>query len=252
MTPIGPMAVGDSLQELPTNIPATVYSVAVRRTGPETYEIDGQTLDLEQAIQVIDATGDPKGFRQHLTPNDLDRRLIGLAPRSRPRSTPQRAAATATTGRSQYVTVAPNIRPNYPAKLRALSIGGAYPWAIAIGYKPIEYRTWGTAIRCVTLLHCSGSEEWDYSFEDWGITRAKSPKYAIIGAAHFSNCVQGDDGMWEHVMTDPILFEEPILGIPGSRSYWRPQRPEQIWGFNQAWAQLQQMPKAQPLIKLLT
>lgn len=155
--------------------------------------------------------------------------------------------------------------------IRALSIAGPYARLIAEGSKEIELRSWTTSYRGMVLLHCSASKFYDPEFETWGVLPAECPKSAIIGAAILSDCITYNTRQqWEgdeerhlffgefmkypeirrdcyngkppigHVFENPIVFEEPILAIPGALNYWIARNEKQQQGFEQALALLNQ------------
>lgn len=155
--------------------------------------------------------------------------------------------------------------------IRALSIAGPYACLLAKGMKQIELRSWKTSYRGLVLLHCSASRFYDPEFETWGILPTQCPKSAIIGAAILFDCITYNTRQqWEgdekrhlffaefmkypeirrdcyngkppigHVFKNPIVFEPPILGVPGALNYWRPKTERQQEGFERALALLNQ------------
>lgn len=114
------------------------------------------------------------------------------------------------------------------------------PWAslIAHGIKDIENRTWKTKFRGRILVHVSGPTKFNADFTD---DQAKligpiiktaidgsMPFGAIIGEVDIINCVQNhpsiwaerNKGIWNWVLTNPVLYNEPILNIKGKLSIW--------------------------------
>ncbi|HEY9635218.1 MAG TPA: hypothetical protein V6D14_17585 [Coleofasciculaceae cyanobacterium] len=148
------------------------------------------------------------------------------------------------------------------ASLRALSVAGAFPWLLASGKKPIELRSWGERKhRNITLLHSSSSSYYEASFVQHRVSRQQCPKFAFIGAATLVDVVcydsrqkwerdidkhlwdedydvvlgfYGDRPPYGHVFDNPVLFDEPILDVPGAYGYWQPKNDRQKKGFEQA------------------
>ncbi|HEY9631581.1 MAG TPA: hypothetical protein V6C84_30180 [Coleofasciculaceae cyanobacterium] len=131
----------------------------------------------------------------------------------------------------------------YPEILRALSIGGCFGYHIINGEQTVESRVWPTNFRGQVLIHVSSSSEWGTPKEE-GIDPARCPKMSILGLATVTGCVWNDKyQLWEHVISNPIPLDCPILNVPGAYNYWRPSKPAQKAGFNAAWKQLQDMGK---------
>ncbi len=137
--------------------------------------------------------------------------------------------------------------------MKALSI--KQPWAslIAHGLKDIENRTWATKYRGKIYIHASGTP----SFNNLTLNLShdqidqivlngsfpldardeKYPKSAIIGTVDIVDCVINHPSIWaegtetsagyviDHiiynwVLANPVLFEEPILNVKGKLSLW--------------------------------
>ncbi len=127
------------------------------------------------------------------------------------------------------------------------------PWAtlLATGKKRIETRSWRTNYRGEILIHAGKKDFTKHLIQDsrsfmeylsragiyWGL---KLPTGAIIGKANLVNCLQIDEltealikeqhpdeyefgdftpGRFAWVMTDPVLFEKPIL-VSGKQGLW--------------------------------
>jgi len=86
-----------------------------------------------------------------------------------------------------------------PDAMRALSIRQPYAWAIAIGAKPVENRTWGTAYRGLIAIHASKtrpdrSDVENYLILDaveacgFEIDEAASGQGVIVAVAGLSGC----------------------------------------------------------------
>jgi hypothetical protein len=125
------------------------------------------------------------------------------------------------------------------------------------GIKPIENRTWPTKFRGRVLIHASAntaeftdllavsSELYIYScsLRDNHEEFKKYPHSAIVGSVEIIDCVLNHESVWaEHkaivqrkikgqkifvevpvynwVLANPILFENPIENIKGRLSFW--------------------------------
>lgn len=148
--------------------------------------------------------------------------------------------------------------------IRALSIAGPFARLIAEGSKEIELRSWRTQYRGLVLLHSSSSTDYDAYFDLLDMNAAECPKASIVGAAILDNCIAYTDAtLWNrdlerhcwmseepysdiranyynckppigHVFVHSILFEEPILNVPGAFNYWTPRNDRQQAAFDQA------------------
>lgn len=138
---------------------------------------------------------------------------------------------------------------------KALSV--KQPWAslIAHGIKDIENRTWSTKFRGRIYIHASGKP----SFHNLTLnlthdqidamvladcrlaldTRDSSyPVFAIIGEVDLIDCVVNHPSIWaertetsaghviDHViynwvLANPVLYDEPILNVKGKLSLWK-------------------------------
>lgn len=124
--------------------------------------------------------------------------------------------------------------------MKALTI--KQPWAslIAHGLKNIENRTWKTNYRGRILIHAAATpvkEGWDalnemqlaksYAHRDklYG-NNEELPYGAILGSVEIVDCVQNhpsiwaEEGVWNWVLANPVLFDEPIPGVKGKLSLW--------------------------------
>lgn len=136
---------------------------------------------------------------------------------------------------------------------KALSI--KQPWAslIAHGIKDIENRTWQTHFRGKIYIHSSAQQikTKDISFPSNEVWLNNVPDYmrktaffnknitsAIIGEVEIIDCVQGHksvwaeksrDGekpIWNWVLSNPVLYDRPILNVKGKLSFWQPEENE--------------------------
>lgn len=102
------------------------------------------------------------------------------------------------------------------------------PWAnlIVHGIKNVENRTWRTHFRGRVLVHAPAGRDRDFEYltEKHGILPGY--KSAIIGSVEIIDCIQdstspwAEPGVWHWVLREPVLFEEPILGIKGKLGLW--------------------------------
>lgn len=117
--------------------------------------------------------------------------------------------------------------------MKTLSI--RQPWSNLIlhGIKDIENRTWRTNYRGRILVHAPERVDEGLSFT---VSQSTSiyiygelkPFHtsAILGTVEIVDCVRGSNSIWAEtdvwhwVLRDPVLFNEPILGIPGRLSLW--------------------------------
>ena len=164
----------------------------------------------------------------------------------------------------------------------ALSIAGPFGrWLVGnekisgLGRKSIELRSWKVRHRDIlVLIHVSQSTDYDHHFTRMPFTRKDCPKSCIIGAAVLKDiilyqtedlwrqdqqkhCWVGDESFdyiytdcyrgtpYGHTFVDQLLFEEPILNVPGDRGYWQPnpkkpiQQAKQEPAFNEAIRRIQ-------------
>lgn len=127
--------------------------------------------------------------------------------------------------------------------MKALTV--KQPWAslIAHGIKDIENRTWKTSFRGRVLIHagkalCGKSIFETLNLEQYNEFREKvgfsgldftEPKGAIIGSVEIVDCVQNhpsiwaEKGIWNWVLANPILFDNPIENVKGKLSFWEYQ-----------------------------
>ncbi len=142
--------------------------------------------------------------------------------------------------------------------MKALSI--KQPWAslIAHGIKDIENRTWATKYRGTIYIHVSGKKQFNIQLTDdqtkLAIPALKTafdgtmPFGAIIGTVDIVDCVINHGSIWAErtpscsphypnglpahmgkgredaiynwVLANPVLFDEPILNVKGKLSLW--------------------------------
>lgn len=122
--------------------------------------------------------------------------------------------------------------------MKALTI--RQPWAelIAIGKKDIENRTWKTNYRGRVLIHASKSACTRRGLINYPLPALKNSidleEYsmgdylcgAIIGSVEIVDCVQNhpsewaEKGVYNWVLANPILFDEPIMNTKGSLGLW--------------------------------
>ncbi len=126
--------------------------------------------------------------------------------------------------------------------MKTLSI--KQPWAslIAHGIKDVENRTWRTNFRGRIYIHASGAKDKGFlsllNKKQVNDLRSKTdlsfdfPTSSIIGSVEIVDCVQnypsiwsevdltGTKPIWNWVLRNPVLFDEPILNIKGKLSLW--------------------------------
>jgi len=131
--------------------------------------------------------------------------------------------------------------------MKALSI--KQPWAslIAHGIKDIENRTWRTHFRGKIYIHASSKTK-----EMLGLLNKRQVSYlrdksnlefefttsAIIGEVEIIDCVINHESVWAEktdfsqedpqtiwnwVLSNPVLYEKPILNVKGKLSFWEPK-----------------------------
>lgn len=150
--------------------------------------------------------------------------------------------------------------------MKALSI--KQPWAslIAHGIKDIENRTWKTKFRGRIFIHAT-AKALDITSKLLNNEQGKalsnhihkvnnkfsltSPTSAIIGEVDIVDCVINHPSIWaEHtalddeilkdvlgkepkpiynwVLANPVLYDEPILNVKGKLSFWEFEKPNLI------------------------
>lgn len=130
--------------------------------------------------------------------------------------------------------------------MKALTVKQPYASLIVIGIKPIENRTWKTKYRGRIYIHASGQ----YAFNELqgNITSEQFEsipdihkdyflrgiwlKSAIIGEVDIVDCVINHPSIWADktladtkpiwnwVLANPVLYDEPILNVKGKLSFW--------------------------------
>lgn len=138
--------------------------------------------------------------------------------------------------------------------MKALTI--KQPWAslIAHGIKDIENRTWKTKYRGRIYIHAAAHPAFEGYYQDhlpaayWGtLTGNEKMKHimgfavrgAIIGEVDIVDCVLNHPSIWAEksipskdwhkegnlyvynwVLANPVLYDQPILNIKGRLSFW--------------------------------
>ena len=134
--------------------------------------------------------------------------------------------------------------------MKAISI--KQPWASLIvhGIKDIENRTWPCPKKYIgqrVLIHASlkGANFWDSpvagrvdeflreiskSGTDW----SNYPNGTIIGSVKIVDCVVNHPSVWAEkgvfnwVLSEPILYENPIVNVKGKLSFWEYDGIEEV------------------------
>jgi len=145
--------------------------------------------------------------------------------------------------------------------MKALSI--KQPWAslIAAGIKDIENRTWRTNYRGRIYIHVSSAkfnlkyspltaEQANAAHEGHKIGKIGDadalPYSAIIGEVDIVDCVLNAPSIWSEetdltegkifypiwnwVLANPVLYDNPILNVKGKLSLWEYERPYEVIG----------------------
>jgi hypothetical protein len=145
--------------------------------------------------------------------------------------------------------------------LRGLSIAGCYALAIAEGTKTIELRTRPTNHTGIILLHCSQNKDYDFSYEQFGISHEECPKSSIVGIATLTGCVlydteekwnkdrekfqwnvswdearaeYGGKKIYGYVFENPYVFSPPLLNVGGALGFWVAKDARQKEAFKEA------------------
>jgi len=137
--------------------------------------------------------------------------------------------------------------------MKALTI--KQPWAslIAHGIKDIENRTWKTNFRGRIYIHSSTPKKFEIQLNDEQTRLAlpvlkdafsgNLPFGAIIGEVDIIDCVINHSSIWAEqsdvfrkthsagvvsrppiynwVLANPVLYEDPILNVKGKLSFWK-------------------------------
>lgn len=143
--------------------------------------------------------------------------------------------------------------------MKSIAISVKQPWAylLCAGIKPIENRTWALPEKYKgerVFIHASGKPDKepymlfsDEQIESIGdnrimdVVESYETVSAIIGSVRFVDCVINHPSIWAEkspmeirdgkeflidkpiynwVVADPILFDEPILNVKGKLSFW--------------------------------
>lgn len=143
------------------------------------------------------------------------------------------------------------------------------PWAtgICLGVKPVENRSQRTNFRGRFMIHTSaqpmkgsprdiiGHKRWDTLTDSQkeAIWEGMSIKGAIIGEATLIDCVRDHSSIWadhktlvsrkindevrlveapcyQWVLSDVVLYEQPILGVKGMLGLWNYELPFKVTG----------------------
>lgn len=135
--------------------------------------------------------------------------------------------------------------------MKAISIKQPWAYLIAAGIKDIENRTWKCPEKYIgerVLIHASKTqyetpmylltdEQYDSIKQEKRIEINNSLEYGcIIGSIEIVDCVINHSSIWAEktvfpeqldnkciwnwVLANPILFDEPILNVKGKLSFW--------------------------------
>lgn len=121
---------------------------------------------------------------------------------------------------------------------KAISVKQPWAYLICAGIKDIENRTWKTNYRGRLLIHASSrkdnstkplltSEQYELAGGVAGYGKAIfGDRSAIIGSIEVIDCVQNHPSVWAEkgvynwVLANPVLFENPILNVKGQLTFW--------------------------------
>jgi hypothetical protein len=129
--------------------------------------------------------------------------------------------------------------------LKTLSI--RQPWAqlIVTGKKDIENRSRRTHYRGRILVHapkkiddrgipsCLTANQMSQISDLHGWVNDGFLCRAIIGSVEIVDCVQNhpsvwaEPGAWNWVLANPVLFDNPIIDVPGALSFWEYDLPKE-------------------------
>ena len=135
--------------------------------------------------------------------------------------------------------------------MKAISIKQPWAYLIAAGIKDIENRTWKCPEKYIgkrVMIHASKTqyetpmylltdEQYDSIKQEKRIEINNSLEYGcIIGSIEIVDCVVNhtsiwaektnlpeqlsNECIWNWVLANPILFDEPILGVKGKLGFW--------------------------------
>ena len=140
--------------------------------------------------------------------------------------------------------------------MKAISIKQPWAYLIAAGIKDIENRTWKCPEKYIgkrVLIHASAKDAYPFTVipssiftkEQWNaiddqdqyvVIRGRLQRSAIIGSVEIVDCVVNHQSIWAEktnlpeqlsneciwnwVLANPILFDEPILGVKGKLGFW--------------------------------
>ncbi len=101
--------------------------------------------------------------------------------------------------------------------MRALTIRQPWAWAILIGRKRVENRSWSTRFRGRLLVHAA-ARPWAGATTPLGEVPPLLPLGAIVGSVEVVDCVPVAElledrfafGPWCWVLRDPEMFRHPI------------------------------------------
>jgi hypothetical protein len=127
-----------------------------------------------------------------------------------------------------------------PQGLRAMTCHAPFAYALALGEKREEYRYRATNYRGWIFFHCGLSTASDYAFEYLDMKPKDAKRGYIIGAGYLNDCLKLDN-YWAYLISNPVLFENP-LKIKGKQPIlWQPADDKEVQIFNAAWQILRMM-----------
>jgi ASCH domain len=105
-----------------------------------------------------------------------------------------------------------------PEPARVLTVWQPYAYAIVVGLKITEDRTWKPSWRGRLWIHAGTETDQNAPGHLWPPGREVIHS-AILGFVTLSR-VDGDPGDWHWVLTDPYELAVPLAGVRGYPSIW--------------------------------
>lgn len=119
---------------------------------------------------------------------------------------------------------------SYICNMRVITIKDPWAYLIVIGEKNVENRTWKTNYRGKLLIHVSQKVDIEVSTKYKFVHQPG----CIIGEVTLVDCVQNFlsswsfEGYWHWILTNPILYDNPIKNIKGKLNIWNISQTESI------------------------
>ena len=123
--------------------------------------------------------------------------------------------------------------------MKTLSVRQPWAYLICLDLKNVENRTWRTHYRGKILIHApiksdgkginvlSYGQTYLVMKRTWGVgKKAVIHKSAIIGSVEIIDCINDSKSIWAEpdqwhwILSNPVLFDKPILNVPGKLGLW--------------------------------